>query len=109
MSYPTFLANCVEDLVHATTILSSDNYETREEESDLVVADSEEDIVHASTATRGNGSSQVIRQSSRIKSKGSSSHNMRTRNAKFKEVAEIEAANVIAIGSALGLDFSEVG
>ncbi|KAK0577935.1 hypothetical protein LWI29_002522 [Acer saccharum] len=132
--------NCrKEDLVHSTivdeikqartTILSSDNSETREDsrESDLVVADSEEDIVHASIASGikqacpiggGNGSSQVIRQSSRIKSKGASSHNMRTRNTKFREVegisrnpmmesgsAEIKAANVIAIGLALGLDF----
>ncbi|KAI9198297.1 hypothetical protein LWI28_013297 [Acer negundo] len=61
------------------------------------------------------------RQSSRIKSKGSSSHSMRTRNAKFKAVdgvsgnqvtvtssVEEEVANVIMIDSAVGFDFSKV-
>ncbi|KAK4834468.1 hypothetical protein QYF36_023323 [Acer negundo] len=47
------------------------------------------------------------------KTKGSSSHNMsshsmRTRKAKLREDAEIEVAKVMAIGSALGLNSSEV-
>ncbi|KAI9165937.1 hypothetical protein LWI28_023202 [Acer negundo] len=54
-----------------------------------------------------------IKQGSNRKTKGSSSHNMsshimRTRKAKLREDAEIEAAKVMAIGSTLGLNFSEV-
>ncbi|KAK4849260.1 hypothetical protein QYF36_022977 [Acer negundo] len=88
----------------------SDKSETvdveKRRDSDLVVSDSVEDIVHAPIAA-GIKQAQVIKQSSRIKSKGSSSHNMRTRNFKFREAAEIEAAKVIVISSVLGLDFSE--
>ncbi|KAK4854869.1 hypothetical protein QYF36_002044 [Acer negundo] len=54
-----------------------------------------------------------IKQGGNRKTKGSSlhnmsSHSMRTRKAKLREDTEIKAAKVMAIGSVLGLDFSEV-
>ncbi|KAI9187380.1 hypothetical protein LWI28_027458 [Acer negundo] len=64
------VADSEKDLVLASrsTIICSDNSESREEMVNLVVADSEEDL---RPNGGGNGPSQIIRQSSRIKSKGS--------------------------------------
>ncbi|KAK1548967.1 hypothetical protein Q3G72_008921 [Acer saccharum] len=122
--------------------ISSENLEIREEliqatveeekrrEAEFRVVDSDEDVVLATLVVdnksahskgRVNGFSQGIRQSSRMKAKGSSSHSMRTRNARLRgaeevlgnqamEVGSVEAevANTIAIGSAIGIDFSKV-
>ncbi|KAK0592416.1 hypothetical protein LWI29_018819 [Acer saccharum] len=128
--------------IEDNVFLSSDNSEIMEEliqatvevekrrVLELWVADSDKDVVLTTLVTENkfahskvkvNGSNQGIRQSSRIKSKGSSSNSMRTRNAKLIGVESVsgnqvtesgsvedEVANVIAIGSAVGFDFSEV-
>ncbi|KAK1575376.1 hypothetical protein Q3G72_004903 [Acer saccharum] len=65
------------------------------------------------------GAIQGKRQSCRSKIKGSSLHKMKTRNAKHREVeqrsielvsgsVEAEVANTLAVGAAIGIDFSEV-
>ncbi|KAI9161251.1 hypothetical protein LWI28_015741 [Acer negundo] len=135
-------ADGARGVIEDSVFLSSENFEMREEmiqatvevdkrrEHELRVADSDEDVVLATLVaeyklahSKGgvNGSSHGIRQSSRIKSKGSISHSKRTRKAKHIEVAgvlgnqvtepgsvEKEVANVMAIGSTVGFDFLEV-
>ena len=90
----------------SSSALSGVNSESREEMVNLVVAENEEDLVLATCVggikqARPNGGGNR-------KSKGSGSYNMRTRNTKSREIAELEAAKVMKIGSALGLNFSEV-
>ncbi|KAK3199445.1 hypothetical protein Dsin_022860 [Dipteronia sinensis] len=53
------------------------------------------------------GQLEGLRQSSRSKSEALSSHDIRTRNSKSRGVEE-EVANVLAAGTSLGFDFSEV-
>ncbi|KAK1548949.1 hypothetical protein Q3G72_031926 [Acer saccharum] len=90
----------------SSSALSGVNSESREEMVDLVVAENEEDLVLAF----GVGGIKQARPNGggNRKSKGSSSYNMRTRNAKSREIAELEAAKVMKIGSALGLDFQRL-
>ncbi|KAK0599370.1 hypothetical protein LWI29_004690 [Acer saccharum] len=86
-----------------------------------VTADSEEDLVIDTITAESKLNQPNIRQSSRIKSKGSSSHCMKTGNAKnggakvvsgkqvtSKDTVEVEVANVNAVRSMVGFDFSEV-
>ncbi|KAK4841153.1 hypothetical protein QYF36_027373 [Acer negundo] len=113
-----------EELIQATV------EEEKRSEAEFRVVDSAEDVVLASlvankkrvNSKRGvHGINQGIRQSSRKKTNSSSSHSMRTRNARLRvsedvsgnkvmEVGtvEVEVAKTIAISAAVGIDFSEV-